>query len=411
MLLSPGQICCRPLSYHLGLRRQRAPTCDFGASLKAADGILTLKHILSKPYAYGKGTSKAIRQAVQAVGSHAGSWDALALGTALRVPPPAARALATALNNAEDLPRDATVEEISKRCVILQKELGLDPIQVARMVALQPAFLACHTATIRTHAQRLAFFLSNGIRLPAPNEATSGTAATASCSISKAGQSGHAPPAMPTATKRGEAATIPTARPPPQLAVDVLIAAPGRGAGPAAQKDALTTSQAALELIARQPALLEMPMDRLVTRCADLAEILGVAPYDTCLCFTRMRPDELARMLQASQLVIRQSWLGLVTALASLQQPGLYGPSPSIPAIYNGNRMLEASANPRGPGRKLPDKGGSVKTALWSTQENCKKPHPVLQNDRRIDVFLPVSVERAAQRMVLLCPQLLMLPP
>ncbi|GIL72570.1 hypothetical protein Vretimale_4311 [Volvox reticuliferus] len=297
------------------------------------------------------------------------------------------------------------------------------------MVTLQPAFLACHTATIRSRAQRLAFVLSIGNTSPARDsgyEVTSGAASLARGIPSKAGQGGHAPPAISTTEKRAN--TVPVGAACPQLlrhlAVDTLAVAPssndntsatGRDAGPAAQKDASITTQAALELIARQPALLEMPMDRLVTRCTDLAEMLDVAPYDTCHCLTRMRSEELARMLQASQLVIQESWLGLVTAVASLQQPGLYGPFPSAPAIYNGHGVLEASAYTpfsRGPGRKLHDKGSSVNTASVSTQtENYKPPRPALRNDQRIDVLLPVSAERAAQRMVLLCPQLLMLPP
>jgi hypothetical protein len=61
---------------------------------------------------------------------YAGRWDAAALGEALHVPPPAAHALATSLNAAAELPQHCTIEEVTKRCLILQRDLGLDSIQV-----------------------------------------------------------------------------------------------------------------------------------------------------------------------------------------------------------------------------------------------------------------------------------------
>ncbi|GLC35975.1 hypothetical protein PLESTM_000388600 [Pleodorina starrii] len=261
------------------------------------------------------------------------------------------------------------------------------------MVTLQPAFLACPTATLRARAQQLASLLST--RGPAPvkgSGATEGKAPSASHSAS----SSAAPNRLALPTRTAPAATAAA----PIVAAASLPALPinnrsSRDAGDAAPDAiaATVTQQAALALIARQPALLQVPLDRLVSRCVELADILGVTPYDSCLSLTRMRPAELARMLQAALAVVKASWLGLATALAAVEQPGLY--APLIPAASADHDGAGEVGIPPGTGA-----GGGV-----SRPKAAKRKRP------RLPDFFPPGAESAARQAALLCPQLLMLPP
>ncbi|EFJ44834.1 hypothetical protein VOLCADRAFT_94846 [Volvox carteri f. nagariensis] len=312
---------------------------------------------------------------------------------------------------------------------------------VARMVALQPAFLACHTAAIRARAEQLAHLLSVAVATPrlGANSYDAPISKTHTGQRSIPSNIGPGRPALPTpapppssTTTRLAASTTaavsvsiapPRPPPPPAAATTAHLNDGTRGGGrnttaTTAGSDGhsqAVTPQAAMELIARQPALLQVSPNRLVSCCAELAGVLGVAPQDACLCLTRMRPEELARMLQASQALVRESWLALATVIASLEQPGLHGPplpqaapvltwAPEGQDSGQGGLLVASSAQ-----RATAARGGDRKAT--NQKAGDQRPGKLQPPFSGVGLVLPPRVELAARGMVLLCPLLLMLPP
>ncbi|GFR41378.1 hypothetical protein Agub_g2061, partial [Astrephomene gubernaculifera] len=394
------------------------------------------------------------------IGEHGGGWDADELGRALQVPPPAARALARALQEVGRLPQGVTAQDVGKRCRILQQDLGLNSTQVARMLSLQPKLLSCPTATLRACAVQLAAGLSSNAAVPAA-AARSGRASSAPAMQPRpqsygpaGGGSQSSRTNQPTA-----AAEMPSPRvrsPDPRLlqpvprrvrqedlqettmagptAGDNMDAAPqarhapaqrragsdgggGSSKVPGSDTSAAVSAAEAIAIIARQPALLGLSLERLCALCHEMARLLGTTPYEACMCLTRLRPHELEQVLQAPLPKMRNVWRGLVAALASLEQ------------LQNGpGQQMQHSPVVATSATGMPSDDGDDGGGPGERQEQVQQQQRQGQQQQHVGQFgqvarpqpafrpnlSPISTrgpECAVQRMVLLCPQLLFMPP
>ncbi|PNH12268.1 hypothetical protein TSOC_000763, partial [Tetrabaena socialis] len=301
------------------------------------------------------------------------AWDTAALGVALGVAPPAARALARALAECEQLPRGLTMQELTKRCGILQLELGLDSQQVARMVWLQPMLLACPIASIRARSGLLAAGLSS----PAPVGAD------------RAG-----------AAREGVGTRLPAPSVDGGDGRRVSAGTSGSAASDGAAMSAGAPLSTALALIARQPELLTVPLQPLCDRCHELAALLEVTPYDACTALTRLTPPELEQVLRAPPQVVSGAWWRLAGAIASIDYAGPLG-APSAPARNPYQRGASG-----GGGADGADGLGAAAAPYSGVDGAAADPPPPVRRPR----LPPPPADGSVQRMVLLCPQLLLLP-
>ncbi|KXZ56427.1 hypothetical protein GPECTOR_1g380 [Gonium pectorale] len=172
-------------------------------------------------------------------------------------------------------------------------------------------------------------------------------------------------------------------------------AASGRPADTSDTGPAVTATEA-IALIARQPAFLEVPLQRLCGRCYELAELLEVTPYQACLCLSRMTPEELDLTLQAQPQAIQSAFARLAAAMATLeqqrQQQGL-GFQDAAPASVEGEGADR--------GDDWPDGSPEV--------EGLPLPSPLAVPPPRPRFPAATHRSETTRRMVLQCPRLLML--
>ncbi len=316
------------------------------------------------------------------------------------------------------------------------------------MVSLQPMLLACPTATLRARAERLAMGLAGAAATPTPST--------------------HSPPTSPHASEAGPRTLHPAAKRRALVpAVEAGLPGPEHGThglsgGPTGVALTPEAVQEAMELFARQPAFLAVPPARLCGCCQLLSQQLRCTPQAACRALARLRPGELDRLLQAPPGAVVRAWRGLSGALQTLavvpegQRPagGGQGPGrgPAHGGLAAGDSALEAGQVDEAREQESPEgkEGGTLFTegmgqhgatgragrAVSGRQPAASTSDaPRLYNgtDSAEDgtdaapVATPYPAPRRpppppppayrvlqpedVQRMVLLCPQLLMVPP
>lgn len=308
------------------------------------------------------------------------------------------------------------------------------------MVSLQPMLLACPTATLRARAERLAMGLAD---TPAPP--TTNT---------------HSTPTSPHAIKAGPRTLHPASQhralvPPAEAGLPGPVhPTPGLSAGPTGIPLTPEAVQEALGLLARQPAFLVVPPARLCGCCHLLSQQLQCTPQAACRALARLRPGELDRLLQAPPGAVLRAWRGLAGALQTLavgpagQRPAGGGQArgwgPAHGGLEAGNNGVEdwqvdevraqertegreggawdaSGVGPQGgharqPAASAPDApsvhGGVDSAADGTAAAPAAAPYqaPRHRPPPPPPAYRVLQLEDV-QRMVLLCPQLLMVPP